>query len=110
MIVSVGVHGEPPLPFTGRQCYSKNISLDFGRCPARAMFPSAFDLLGESCQSISFFLVFKEILTVKRQDIFGGVGQPASLIDRVVDFGQAVESYRAFDKGEVGKVIFDPWK
>ncbi|KAF8798824.1 hypothetical protein BYT27DRAFT_7121893 [Phlegmacium glaucopus] len=92
VIVSVGVHGEPPLPFTGRQCYNKNISIDFGRCPARAMFPPAFDLL------------------VKRQDIFGGVGQPASLIDRVVDFSQAAEIYRAFDKGLVGKVIFDPWK
>jgi threonine dehydrogenase-like Zn-dependent dehydrogenase len=92
VIVSVGVHGEPPLPFTGRQCYNKNISLDFGRCPARAMFPPAFDLL------------------VKRQDIFGSVGLPASLIDKVVDFSQAAESYRAFDKGEVGKVIFDPWK
>jgi len=92
VIVSVGVHGEPLLPFTGRQCYNKNISLDFGRCPARAMFPPAFDLL------------------VKRQDIFGGVGQPASLIDRICDFSQAAESYRAFDKGEIGKVIFDPWK
>ena len=46
-IVSVGVHGEPPLPFNGRQAYNKNVSLDFGRCPARAMFTPAFDLLGE---------------------------------------------------------------
>ncbi|TEB22711.1 alcohol dehydrogenase [Coprinellus micaceus] len=92
VIVSVGVHGEPPLPFNGRQAYNKNVSLDFGRCPARAMFPPAFDLL------------------VKRQDIFGQVGEPASLIDRIVDFDQAVESYSSFDKGEIGKVIFDPWK
>ncbi|TFK40676.1 alcohol dehydrogenase [Crucibulum laeve] len=92
VIVSVGVHGEPQMPFTGRQLYNKNVSLDFGRCPARAMFPLAFDLL------------------VKRQDVFGGVGQPESLVDRVVDFSQATESYRAFDKGEIGKVIFDPWK
>lgn len=47
---------------------------------------------------------------VKRQDVFGGIGEPASLIDRVVDFTEAADSYRAFDKGEVGKVIFDPWK
>ncbi|KAF8073680.1 alcohol dehydrogenase [Lyophyllum atratum] len=91
VIVSVGVHGEPPMPFTGRQLYNKNVSFDFGRCPARAMFPFAFDLL------------------VKRQDVFGGVGQPASLIDKVVSFKEAAESYRAFDKGEVGKVIFNPW-
>ncbi|KAF5382719.1 hypothetical protein D9615_002837 [Tricholomella constricta] len=90
-IVSVGVHGEPPLPYTGRQVYNKNVSFDFGRCPARAMFPLAFDLL------------------VKRQDVFGGVGQAASLIDRIVSFKEATENYRAFDKGEVGKVIFSPW-
>lgn len=50
VIVSVGVHGAPQLPLTGRQCYNKNVSLDFGRCPARAMFPLAFDLLGEGEQ------------------------------------------------------------
>ncbi|KAH9480320.1 Medium chain reductase/dehydrogenase ucsI [Psilocybe cubensis] len=91
-IVSVGVHGAPPLPLTGSQLYNKNVSFDFGRCPARAMFPPAFDLL------------------VRRQDVFGGVGEKASLIDKIVGFDEAVESYRAFDKGEVGKVIFDPWK
>jgi threonine dehydrogenase-like Zn-dependent dehydrogenase len=46
VIVSVGVHGEPQIPFQGRQLYNKNVSFDFGRCPARAMFPMAFDLLG----------------------------------------------------------------
>lgn len=91
-VTSVGVHGAPPVPFTGRQLYNKNVSFDFGRCPSRAMFPLAFDLL------------------VKRQDVFGGVGQPESLIDRVVSVDQAPESYRAFEKGEVGKVVFDPWK
>ncbi|KAJ3510816.1 hypothetical protein NMY22_g15854 [Coprinellus aureogranulatus] len=92
VIVSVGVHGEAPLPFNGRAAYNKNVSIDFGRCPARAMFPPAFDLL------------------VKRQDIFGKVGETASLIDRIVDFDQAADSYSAFDKGEAGKIIFDPWK
>ncbi|KAG6907856.1 hypothetical protein DXG01_007120 [Tephrocybe rancida] len=92
VIVSVGVHGAPPVPFTGRQLYNKNVSFDFGRCPARAMFPAAFDLL------------------VKRQDVFGAVGKPASLIDRVVGINTAAESYRAFDKGEVGKVIFNLWE
>ncbi|KAF8195486.1 chaperonin 10-like protein [Pholiota molesta] len=85
VIVSVGVHGAPQLPLTGRQCYNKNVSLDFGRCPARAMFPLAFDLLGE-------------------------VGEEASLIDRVVGFEGAAEVYAQFDKGTVGKVVFDPWK
>jgi hypothetical protein len=47
---------------------------------------------------------------VKRQDVFGGVGEAASLVDKVVDFTEAAESYEQFDKGKVGKVIFDPWK
>ncbi|PFH53888.1 hypothetical protein AMATHDRAFT_136465 [Amanita thiersii Skay4041] len=91
VITSVGVHGQPQLPFTGREMYNGNVSLDFGRCPVRAMFPMAFELL------------------IKRQDVFGGVGQPASLIDNITDFKQAAECYRAFEKGEVGKIIFDPW-
>jgi hypothetical protein len=50
------------------------------------------------------------LASVKRQDVFGKVGEAASLVDRITDFSQAAESYRAFDKGEIGKVIFDPWK
>lgn len=92
MITSVGVHAPKPLAFTGAQFYNKNVSLDFGRCPARAMFPMAFDLL------------------VKRQDIFGGVGGKTSLVDKIVGFGEAVESYDLFDKAKCGKVIFDPSK
>lgn len=42
--------------------------------------------------------------------MFGGVGEEASLIDRVVGFEGAAEIYAQFDKGTVGKVIFDPWK
>jgi hypothetical protein len=76
------------------------------------MFPPAFDLLGEFPLNFDVDFLKKKttFTTVKRQDIFGSVGLPASLIDKVVDFSQAAESYRAFDKGEVGKVIFDPWK
>jgi threonine dehydrogenase-like Zn-dependent dehydrogenase len=91
-IASVGVYQDQQMPFTGRQLYNKNVSFDFGRCPARAMFPMAFELL------------------MRRQDVFGGVGDPASLIDKIVDFGQAREVYEMFEKGKCGKVIFDPWK
>ncbi|KAI8969755.1 chaperonin 10-like protein [Trametes punicea] len=52
-ISSVGVHQEPPLPFNGRDVYNKNVSFDFGRCPVRAMFPIALEIL------------------LKRQDVFG---------------------------------------
>ncbi|KAJ3913655.1 chaperonin 10-like protein [Lentinula edodes] len=87
VITSVGVHAPKNVPFTGQDLYNKNISFDFGRCPARAMFPMAFELL----------------------DVFGKVGTESSLIDRVVDIKQASEMYRAFDQGQVGKVLFDPW-
>ncbi|KAL1745467.1 chaperonin 10-like protein [Schizophyllum fasciatum] len=92
VISSVGVHSVVPLPLTGDDLYSKNLSLDFGRCPARAMIPMAFDLL------------------VKRQDIFGSVGEASSLVDNIVGLDEAVESYKKFDKGESGKILFDPWQ
>ncbi|KAH9886007.1 chaperonin 10-like protein [Cubamyces lactineus] len=91
IISSVGVHQEPPLPFSGRDVYNKNVSFDFGRCPVRAMFPIALEIL------------------LKRQDVFGGVGTEASLIDRIVSLDQAVEMYKLFDKGQCGKILFDPW-
>ena len=92
IISSVGVHQEPPLPFTGREMYDKNVSFDFGRCPVRAMLPIASRIL------------------VKRQDVFGGVGEETSLIEKIVGFDEAVETYELFDKGKVGKTLFDPWR
>jgi len=92
IISSVGVHQEPPIPFTGRELYNKNVSFDFGRCPVRAMFPLALEVL------------------VKRQDVFGGIGDDASLIEKIVSFDQAAESYELFDKGKCGKILFDPWR
>ncbi|RPD52994.1 hypothetical protein L226DRAFT_617662 [Lentinus tigrinus ALCF2SS1-7] len=92
IISSVGVHQEPPIPFTGRDVYNKNVSFDFGRCPVRAMFPIALEIL------------------LKRQDVFGGVGKEASLIDRIVSFDEAPQVYEDFDKGRCGKILFDPWR
>lgn len=79
------------MPFAGVQLYDKNVSFDFGRCPVRAMFPIAFDIL------------------VKRQDVFGGVGEYASLVEKIVGFEGAADVYEAFDKGKCGKMLFDPW-
>lgn len=91
VISSVGVHQEPPLPFIGREMYNKNVSFDFGRCPVRAMLPIALRIL------------------LERQDVFGSVGEQASLIEQIVGFDQAAESYALFDKGKIGKTLFDPW-
>lgn len=49
-------------------------------------------------------------LLIKRQDVFGGVGSKVSLVDKIVGFDEAVKSYKQFDEGLVGKVLFDPWK
>lgn len=92
VISSVGVHQAPPIPFTGRDVYNKNVSFDFGRCPVRAMLPIASAIL------------------LQRQDVFGGIGESPSLIERVVGFDEAVEIYKLFDKGGCGKVLFDPWR
>lgn len=76
----------------GRDLYNKNVSFDFGRCPVRAMLPVASKIL------------------VKRQDVFGSIGEEISLIERVVSLDDARESYELFDKGKCGKILFDPWK
>ena len=55
------------------------------------------------------FPIALEIL-LKRQDVFGGIGQEASLIDRVVCFDEAAAVYEQFDKGKCGKILFDPWR
>ncbi|KAI0087451.1 chaperonin 10-like protein [Irpex rosettiformis] len=92
VISTVGVHQGPPLPFIGREMYDKNVSFDFGRCPVRAMLPMAARIL------------------LKRQDVFAGVGGKTSLIEKIVGFEEAVDTYRQFDKGLCGKTLFDPWK
>ena len=86
------MHQAVPFPLTGWDCFDKNVAIAFGRCPVRAVFPLAADLLQ------------------RRQDVFGEVGTPISLVDKIVGIDEAPEAYRAFDKGECGKILFDPWR
>lgn len=83
-----------PIDIPGKFLYNKNVSLTFGRCPVRAIFPFALELL------------------LKRQDIFATIGDDTGLIDRIVgmDDETAKESYAKFEKGLCGKVLFEPWK
>ncbi|KAF8587038.1 alcohol dehydrogenase [Ramaria rubella] len=94
VISSVGVHQNEPVGILGKTLYNKNVSLIFGRCPVRAIFPFALQLL------------------LKRQDIFAGIGEETSLIDRLVGMDEATvkDSYTKFEKGLYGKVLFEPWK
>ncbi|KAG8713678.1 hypothetical protein FRC11_011461 [Ceratobasidium sp. 423] len=76
-------------PLNGGALYSKNVSLAFGRCPVRSIFPYCIELL------------------MSRQDIFS-VGGAAGLIDKIVPFDESSvkEAYREFNEGKCGKVLF----
>ncbi|KDN37889.1 hypothetical protein RSAG8_09863, partial [Rhizoctonia solani AG-8 WAC10335] len=89
VISSVGVHTHPQFPLNGDALYSKNVSLAFGRCPVRSIFPYCIELL------------------MSRQDIFS-VGGAAGLIENIVPFDEVSvkEAYRMFSEGKCGKVLF----
>jgi threonine dehydrogenase-like Zn-dependent dehydrogenase len=92
VISSVGVHQAPPLSLTGRDVYNKNVTLEFGRCPVRAVLPLAIDVLK------------------MHSAVFSGVGSdPFALVERIEPIGDAAHWYERFDKGQCGKVLFDPW-
>ena len=44
VISSVGVHNGQ-IPISAAEMYAKNIRIQFGRCPVRAVFPEALELL-----------------------------------------------------------------
>ena len=55
-ISSVGVHNTE-IPITGNEMYNKNIRIQFGRCPVRAIFPKALELLEEKHQLLGYVLL-----------------------------------------------------
>jgi hypothetical protein len=63
-----------------RALYGKNVSLDFGRCPVRSIFPLVLDMLA------------------RHQDVFGEVGTKISLVDKIVGLDEAKAHYELFDK------------
>ena len=82
VIASVGVH-QDSFPFTGPDLYNKNVRLQFGRCPVRALFHEAL-----------------QVLTEKQNHFNGFVSHRMSLSD-------ASNAYRMFDQRLARKVIFD---
>ncbi|KAG7192699.1 uncharacterized protein KQ657_001480 [Scheffersomyces spartinae] len=71
------------LPFTGLECYVKNINISFGRCHCWAYFAEAL-------------AVFE-----KTKDLFAG------FIDHKCAIENAPEAYKLFDEHKVNKVVFD---
>ncbi|ETW78183.1 hypothetical protein HETIRDRAFT_388291 [Heterobasidion irregulare TC 32-1] len=90
VLSSCGVHQAPPIPFTGRELYNLNVTLEFGRCSVRALFGAAAGLLA------------------RRRDVLGVVGE-AGVVERVVSLRDAVSAYEMFEQGRCGKVVFDAW-
>ncbi|KAI0480608.1 GroES-like protein [Xylariaceae sp. FL0804] len=82
-ISSIGVHnGE--IPFDGNEGYGKNVRLQMGRCPVRAVFADALKVLA------------------KKQHLF------EFMYENVMPLTMAVSGYDKFDKMEVNKVVFRP--
>lgn len=82
VIASVGVQ-QDPFPFKGPHAYDKNLRLQFGRCPVRALFPEALQLF------------------LKKQDLF------KSFISHRMSLSDAPKAYDMFDKRLARKIIFD---
>ncbi|KAA1472364.1 alcohol dehydrogenase [Dentipellis sp. KUC8613] len=85
ILSSCGVHQAPALPFTGREMYNSNMTLEFGRCNVRSLSVSATGLL------------------VRQQ------GALSKVVERIVPLTNAVEAYERFESGEWGKVVFNVW-
>ncbi|KAF2422846.1 GroES-like protein [Tothia fuscella] len=85
VLSSVGVHnGE--IPWSGNEAYGKNLRIQMGRCPVRAIFPEALDMLQ------------------KKQHLLGFMS------DKVMPLSEAIEGYELFDKMKVQKVVFEGQK
>ena len=82
-ISSVGAH-KGAIPFSAQDAYGKNISLFFGRCPARSLYDEALQLMRE------------------KREMFKGFTQ------HVKPLKEAPEAYDLFNQRKVQKVIFQP--
>lgn len=81
-ISSVGVHNAE-IPITGNECYNKNVSLQFGRCPVRSIFDQALKAFVDNLDKL---------------DILTG---------HIMKLQDAEEAYPLFDQRKVQKVVFE---
>ncbi|GMM34742.1 hypothetical protein DASC09_020670 [Saccharomycopsis crataegensis] len=79
-ISSIGYHHDA-LPFSGLDCYMKNVTIQFGRCPAWSLFPESLPILQ------------------KNQHLF------KDFIDTKIDIEDISKGYDIFDKHLVRKVV-----
>ena len=76
-------------PFLPALAYTKNIRLQFGRCPVRSIFPSALEFLRANSEKF-------DLLTNDENT-------------KVMDLKDAREGYELFEKRKVGKVLLRAW-
>ena len=81
LIVSIGVQ-QDPLPFSGPECYAKNLRIQFGRCPVRGVFHNALKMLLKIQDELSEFV-----------EVWDGLDD-------------APRAFELFDRGEKGKIAF----
>lgn len=82
-ISSIGYHHGYSLPFSGLDCYLKNVTVQFGRCPAWSLYPESIGILA------------------KNQDLFN------EFIDTKILLGDVGEGYKMFDQHLVRKVVIE---
>jgi threonine dehydrogenase-like Zn-dependent dehydrogenase len=83
VISSVGAHnGE--IPFSAKDGYAKNVTLHFGRCPARGLYTESLELMRA------------------KKHMFGGFAH------HLMPLEKAPEAYELFNQRKLQKVIFQP--
>jgi threonine dehydrogenase-like Zn-dependent dehydrogenase len=83
VISSVGAHnGE--IPFTAKDGYAKNVTMHFGRCPARGLYEESLALMRS------------------KKDMFKGFSH------HIMPLEKAGEAYSLFNQRKLQKVIFKP--
>ncbi|KJZ75995.1 hypothetical protein HIM_04451 [Hirsutella minnesotensis 3608] len=83
VISSIGVHNAE-IPWSGKEGYGKNVRLQMGRCPVRAVFAEALAILEEKQAQLDF------------------------MFDHIMPLSDAQKGYTLFDKMQAQKVIFTP--
>lgn len=80
------------------------MSLEFGRCNVRSVFAMACGVMARMGS------VFGAIGGgADSKTIGSGVGEGVGVVERVIPLSRVVEAYEKFERGEWGKVVFDPW-
>ncbi|CAI7649313.1 unnamed protein product [Penicillium pancosmium] len=80
-ISSVGVHNAE-IPWDGNDAYSKNLTVQMGRCPVRSVTPEALENLKKNQHKLGF------------------------MTEKIMPLSQAVEAYELFNAMKVQKVVF----